>query len=473
MLKLKNKKNENIKVKKEKRRLDDNQKMKLIKRVVIICFIIIALELIIMLGTYIFRENNIDYRDGLNDIKAINGGYIGAGSSNFRNSKDVSKKIYTHTIVETGEQEKIIANQAKIVKYDSDMNIVWERTFPCDYDSVFYNVLPVSDGYVAVGSYVYEYEQLNLETRDGLIVKYDLNGNMLWSKNYQVLGDTEFYKIIESDGNYIVVGQSIYENMELGNHATGGGIIVKYDKNGEVLAKNNYGGNKSGLFNDIVEVEDGYIVCGRDAANYGIIIKFAKDFNREDADTVFISKKVIWNTTYPSDKLSFTDSAGFTDLEIINNKIYVTSAINVSEEKDDKENLISQHDACLLVFDMKGKFEKKYTFGGSGLDRYDGMIVDDNSIIVIGTTESNDIEIEGYHKMNNKTAIMVKYDLEGNILEKKYCGEKNNTIFTRIIKIDDNKNLVVGTTNAIRGLFGYDYQSITNFYDNKLNLLDK
>ena len=473
-MKLKRKKDENVKVKKERRKLDNNQKMKLIKRIVIICFAIIALELIIMAGTYIVREYKVDYQDGLNDIKVISDGYIGAGSSNFRNSKDVSKKVYTHTIPETGEKERVIANQAKLVKYDSDMDIVWERTFPCDYDSVFYNVLPVSDGYVAVGSYIYDYKQIDLRTRDGLIVKYDLNGNIVWSKNYQVLGDTEFYKVIEStDGNYIVVGQSIYENLELGNHATGGGVIVKYDKNGEVLARNNYGGNKSGLFNDVVEVEDGYIVCGRDAANYGIVIKFQKDFNREDADTVFISKKVMWNTTFPTDKLSFTDSMGFTDLEIVNNKIYVTSAINVSEEKDEKENLIHQHDASLLVFDMKGKFERKYTFGGSSLDRYDGMIVNNDNIIVIGTTNSKDIEIDGHHKKENQTAIMVKYDLEGNILEKEYYGEKNNTAFTRIIKVSDNKNLVVGTTNSKKGLFGYDYQVITNFYDNDLNLLDK
>lgn len=473
MLKLKRKKDEDIKVKKERRKLDNNQKMKLIKSIVIICFVLITVELIIMAGTYIFRENNIDYIDGLNDIKIIDDGYIAVGTSNFKNSKDVSKKLYEHTIPENGEKETIIANQAKLVKYDSDMNIVWERTFPCDYDSAFYSVINVSDGYVAVGSYIYEYEQIDLRLRDGLIVKYDLDGNIVWSKNYQVLGDTEFYKVIESDGNYIVVGQSIYENLELGNHATGGGIIIKYDTNGEVVAKNNYGGNKSGLFNDIVEIDDGYIVCGRDAANYGIIVKFKKDFNREDADTVFISKKVVWNTTFPNDKLSFTDSAGFTDMEIIGDKIYVTSAINVSEEKDDEGNLISQHDAGLLVFDMNGKFEKKYTFGGSDVDRYDGITVNDNNIIVIGTTNSKDVDIENYHGNDNTTAIMVKYDLDGKILDKAYYGEKNNTTFTRIIKIDDNKNLIVGTTNSNKGLFGYDYQSITNFYDNDLNLLDK
>ena len=243
----------------------ENKKLKLIKKIIYICIGILSIELLLMLSVYMKREYAIDYQDGLNDIKELTDGYIAVGYSNFRNSKSVSKKKYVHTIPDSNEKENIIASQARIARYDNNLDILWEETFPCDYDSIFYHVLPVSDGYIAVGSYVYEYEQIDLNTRDGLIVKYDLEGNILWHDNYQVLGDTEFLKVIESDGNYIVIGQSIYENFELGTHITGGGIILKYDKEGKLIAKNNFGGNKSGIFNDIIEVDDGYIVCGRDA----------------------------------------------------------------------------------------------------------------------------------------------------------------------------------------------------------------
>lgn len=472
-MKLMKKKDNNINVKKEKRKLDDKQKLKLIKRIVIICFAIIAIELIIMGVTYINHEYSINYLDGLTDVEVLNDGYIAVGSSNFRNSKDVSKKVYTHIITETSKEERIIANQAKLVKYNKDLEIVWERTFDCKYDSSFNDVIKVDDGYVAVGKYVYEYSQIDLHTTDGLIVKYDLNGNMLWYKNYQILGDTSFTKVIESNGNYVVVGQSIYENLEVGNHTNGGGVIVSYDKNGELLAQNNYGGNKSGLFNDIHEVEDGYIVCGKDAANYGILLKFKKDFNREQDDSELVSKKIIWNTTFPSDKLSFTSTDGFTDLEVVGDKIYITSAINISENKDKDGNILSQHDAGLLVFDKNGRYQKKYIFGGDKLDRYDGIIVNNDSIIVIGCTTSTDIKLDNYAGTQEQSAIIVKYDLEGNILEKKYYGEKNNTAFTRIVKINDDENIVVGTTNSKKGILGYDYQSVINFYDNDLNLLDK
>ena len=450
------KKNEDLKQNKSEK------KSKLIKKIVIGCIAVIVLELIIMLGTYIYRENKIDYIDGLNDIQEIKNGYIAVGYSNFRNSATISKKTYTHTVPETGEKENVIANQARIAKYDSDMELIWEQTFPCEYDSTYYNVLAVEDGYIAVGSYVYDYEQIDLNVRDGLIVKYDLDGKILWHKNYQVLGDTEFFNVIESDGNYIVIGQSIYENMEIGNHISGGGIILKYNKDGELLAKNNYGGNKSGVFNDIVEVEDGYILCGRDAANYGVVVKFKKDFDRDPKDYDVITKKVEWSRSY-----SNTDEAGFTKLAIKDDKIYLSGAVNVSNQKDSEGNPIYKYDAGIVVYNTSGKYLNKYTFGGSNNDRYNSMYFNEDNIIAIGVTMSKDIDIPDYPKYETKTGIIVKYDLNGKILEKTYFGGEKEDIFTRIIKVDD-KYLVVGTTNSERGLFGNDYQPIMNTYDENL-----
>ena len=68
---------------------------------------------------------------------------------------------------------------------------------------------------------------------------------------------------------------------------------------------NNYGGNKSGLFNDVIEVEDGYIVCGRDAANYGIIIKIEVNNNcyySDELDLKIIMHLIlilVWKNVFP------------------------------------------------------------------------------------------------------------------------------------------------------------------------------
>ena len=203
----------------------------------IICLSIVVIELIVMLIMHLVRESKITYIDALYHIENVdNSYYIAAGSSNFKHSRYNNTFLYEYTSEEDKNNvQKIYAEKAKLVKLDKELNVVFESTFKSDYDSCFYDVSKVEDGFIAVGSYIYDKKQIGLKTRDGLIVKYDFDGKVLWSKNYQVLGDTEFKDILVVEDGFIVVGQSIYENMEIGNHPDGGGIIVKYDFDGNII----------------------------------------------------------------------------------------------------------------------------------------------------------------------------------------------------------------------------------------------
>ena len=335
------KKNKNLnKVNDDINKKESIFKNKTLKKIFIICGCIILIELLLMLIMYMKNENKIKYVDTLNNIHLINNDYyLLAGSSNFRYSKYNKKKVYRldNENVSTG-YENIIAEQAKLVKYDLDLNILWEKTFECDYDSTFYDAVKVQDGIIAVGSYIYKYDQIALKTRDGLIVKYDNDGNFMWFKNYQILGDTEFYRVIDVSDGIIAIGQSIYENNEIGNHDIGGGIIVKYDYEGNIIWKNNLGGNKSGSFNDIAVVQDGYIVCGKDGANYGLIAKFNLNGER------------VWQ--YSTYNLYVTNSNGFNAIKLYNNELYIASSVNVSDEVDSESNPIYSFNACIYVYNL-------------------------------------------------------------------------------------------------------------------------
>ena len=305
--------------------------MKLLKKIIIFCIVIIAIELLAMLVMKIINERKIDYIDNLNDVIMVDNYYIGVGVSDFNNSSFVSKKYYSY------KEGKMLATQAKIAKYDENMNTIWESTIDSKYDSTFYSVLKVSDGYIAVGSYITDSKQIANDTRTAILVKYDLDGKLLWQKDYTFLSDTEFYKIIDDgNDNYVIIGQSIYANMEMGMNILGGGIIMRYDKDGNLLAHNNYGGNKSGIFNDIIKVDDGYIVCGKDAVNYGILIKFKKDFDRDDGDVNMITKKVLWQKTY-----SNTDLVGFTNMIKVDNQnqvnVYFLESFDSSESYENSK----------------------------------------------------------------------------------------------------------------------------------------
>ena len=441
-------------MKKEKKKEIKKDRTNLIKRIVIICGVIILIELIAMLFIKVMRERNISHVDSINDLIMIDNGYIAVGVSDFDSSKNVSTKIYEYTDSTTKEKTNILANQSKIAKYDKNMNLVWENTFDNKYDSTFYSVLKVSDGYIAVGSLVSKYEQIEVNVRDALIVKFDDNGKVKWHKTYHVLSDTEFYKIIDDgDDNFVVIGQSIYENMEMGSHITGGGIIVRYDKDGNMLAHNNYGGNKSGSFNDIIKVDDGYIVCGKDATNYGIIVKFKKDFDRDDKDINLITKKIDWQRTY-----SNTDSVGFSAMVMNKDTIYSIGAINVSNEKDDKGNIKFKYDAGIVLYNTKGKYLGKYSIGDSTYHRFNSGILKDDNIILTALLDYDHI-----NKTEKQESMIVKFNITDNkFSDKKIIESEADYIINKIVGLD--KDMILGSSKTKCSIYGCEYEPVISIY---------
>ena len=445
---------------------NSNGLKKIAKIVIIIGFIIIILELVTMYAMHLIRESKVTYIDTLYNIKNINNDYyLAVGGSNFKHSKYNDMSTFTY-IDKEGKENKVYAEKAKLVKYDKELNTIFEKSFKSDYNSIFYDATVKDNSIYVVGCYIYDEKQINLKTTDGLLVKYDLDGNFIWSKNFQILGDTKFKKIIVEDDGLIVVGQSIYENMEVGNHDLGGGIIIKYDFEGNIIWKNNFGGNKSGIFNDIVRVSDGYIVCGKDAVNYGLIVKFSLDGQR------------LWVKNYAN-----TDDIGMSSLKIKDDKIDIASAINVSDETTSEGKAIFEYNACIFVYDLNGELLNTYTIGGNKKDRFNSLLMLDNSIIAIGYTESSNIDINDLNYKKDKTeGIIVEFDYEGKIINKKtYSGSKNEdltgiteSILNTEDKINNTKSyIVVGYTNSKRSLFkgnNKDYFSKVIKYNQKLEI---
>ena len=429
------------------------KKDKFIKRLFIIGILIIAIELLGMLVIKVMRERDINHLDVLNDIIKVDDGYIGVGTSDFSSSSFVDKIVYSYTNSETKKSQNIIANQSKIAMYDKDFKLVWENTFKNSYDSSFYGVLKVDDGYVAVGNLVSKESQIDVNVRDALIVKFDFNGKEIWHQTYHVLSNTEFYKVIDDgDGNLVVIGQSIYENMEVGSHITGGGIIVRYDKDGNLLAHNNYGGNKSGSFNDIIKVDDGYIVCGKDATNYGILVKFKKDFNRDSKDNNLITKKVVWQRSFAN-----TDTLGFTSMLLKGDTIYTVGAINVSGEKDKDDKPIYKYEAGIVLYNTKGKYLGKYSLEEDIHHRFNSVILNNDNLLLIGL-----LDVDNKNK-DKQDSFSIEFNLKDNKFNnKKELTDKNDYVVNKIVNFD--KKIIIGTSMSKCSIYGCEYEPIIKEY---------
>lgn len=225
---------------------------KIILIIVIFCVIILLIDLIYYYF-FIKKDNSFKF-DSINSFFHGDQYYIAVGSNNNDSYE-----------------------RAKISKYDEKNKKVWEQIYSRGYNSAFFGVANDGDNIIAVGDYEATKKEHNDSVRSALIVKYDKDGKMLTEKSFQVLGDSKFTNVLVVDDGYIVVGQSIYENMTLGFSNDGGAFIIKYDKELNEVWKHNYGGSKSAIYNDLVIVDDSIYSVGKDSSRLGIISKYTLD----------------------------------------------------------------------------------------------------------------------------------------------------------------------------------------------------
>ncbi len=397
---------------------------KALKVVAIVCGVIIVLEFLIMGIQYLIRENNTVYSDAYQTIDMNEEYMVAVGGSDFKHSQN-----YDYT----GGVER-----AKVGIYDHEGSMIRELRYEEGYDSTFYSVKLVEDGFIAVGGCAFTEYQRDNNIRTGIVVKYDFDGNIVWQQKYDVLSDTEFFEIVLLDDGFVVVGQSIYENLELGNHTTGGGIIVKYDYDGNVIWFNNYGGNKSGRFNDVAVTDTGIVTVGKDSKDTGTIVFFNFNGERE------------WVRNY-----SYTDSEGFQGVAVFNHQIYAVGSSKVWTDTGDSElddqRATTNTQGLIACYDTTGKmlFEKNY--GGSNYERFEDVIVDGENLYLVGHTTSHDLEIETFKEdADIMTGWLVKTDLNGEMLKQLiFGGTKDDNLLS--IKKNGDHFIVVGFSKSNNG----------------------
>ena len=295
-------------------------------------------------------------------------------------------------------------------------------------------------------------------------MKYDFDGNVVWSRRFKALSNTKFTNILVENDGYVVVGQSIYENLELGNHTIGGGIIVKYDLDGNVVWNSNFGGNKSGIFNDIAKVSDGYIVVGKDSKDTGLVVKYNFAGERQ------------WIRNY-----SYTDTEGFQGVVSNKDEYYVVGSKKIWEDTGDPEKdnarAATNTEALIVKYNSDGTQAWEKTFGGSSYERFYDVLLDGESLYLVGHFTSSDIDVPLKTKNSEMmTGLLVKMDLDGNIIAKNSFGGSNNDNLLNIVKNKD-QYLVLGVSNSkdkdlkSYSFNGKDYHGILFAIDSSLNVI--
>ena len=401
--------------------------IKIYKIIIIVLVALLVVE-IIYFGIKIYnnRKDSMFYNVASNVILKDEKNYIGVGSSDFRYSK--------FNKYDNG-YEKAIITEVKNGEVTKEVGLIK------GFDGRYNDVVKVSDGYIAVGRIEMTKEQHEEGMSEGLIVKYDNNLKQVWRKNLSILEKTEFKKVKIDKENIVVVGTSVYSNGYIGNHTTGGGILVKYNQSGKELMRVNYGGPYTGIFNDIIIEDNSYVVVGLGKSNSGVIIRYSKDGKKLD-----------------SGSYGYTDKSGFNAVVKKDSNYYVATT-KVVNPKD-----LSNYSAAIVKFDKNFKELDSVKYSDNSINYFNDIEVYNNSIYVCGYV--------GEPKDNTaiSDAVIVKYDKDLYEKEKDFIKGNKNDFYSNIYLEKDNIYVLGYANSKLKeyNVNGYDYSSFIKKYNSNL-----
>jgi len=318
---------------------------------------------------------------------------------------------------------------AIIVNYDKNDKIKWTKTFGGSSGDAFNSVAATSNGYVAVGYSASHDTDLTLQDgmQNAIIVNYDKEGKVEWKKELgNVNSDNSFNSVAATSDGFVTAG---YSNNDA--------VIVKYDTSGNQIWLKRFGGSESDRYHSVIATSDGYVVVGETASEDGDIV----DNNRGVPNALIVKYdldgNVMWKKTYDNRFVAAYRSIVATD------DGYLVAGMD-------------WYDALIVKYDLDGNVKWKKTFGGSYTDVFNSVTTTSDGFIAVGDSTSTDHDLEHLNK-GGQDAIMVKYDHDGHLLWKKTVGGSRYDVFNAVTETEQGV-IAVGYSTSYDG----DLRAIMN-----------
>jgi hypothetical protein len=145
---------------------------------------------------------------------------------------------------------------AYILRTDKKGTLIWQKTFGgLDWDFANDLVLASDGGIVVCGNT----SSFGAGKKDGLMLKYDLAGNLIWQKIIGGIENEELRSVIKTNDNLLA---SVGLTQSKGD-VNGDCYFVKFDLNGDTLFTKYFGGPGKDHANDIVQKNSSeFVICG-------------------------------------------------------------------------------------------------------------------------------------------------------------------------------------------------------------------
>jgi hypothetical protein len=287
-------------------------------------------------------------------------------------------------------------------------NVIWAKTYGGTADDRAFFALPVSDGFLVVGST----RSIVVNTTVGWVLRIDGVGDQVWNKTYLEGFGTEIRYAVNLTDGYLLVGNEFFAS------GAENGYVAKIDNQGNLLWKTILSnGETDKLFSGIAN-PDGFVVFGLasstlNGASAGWAVKLDLNGN------------VIWNKTYGTAE----DSALRTGV-LAEDGDYVAAGYMNSTGN-------SIYTFYLLKVDPNGNIIWNKTYGGVNSAKAYSMTQAPDGYVLVGDIES---------PIASTDAWVVRVDLNGNMLWSKELGGKIADSPAYITQAQGGGYLVAGFT---------------------------
>lgn len=346
------------------------------------------------------------------------------------------------------------ANDYWVLKYNSNFELDWEKSFGGSSEDRAYKIIQLLDGSYLINGYSLSedfYVGENNGQKDIWIVKLDTNGQIIWKKSFGFGGDEEGFSIIETiDGGILACGyldvtasggqgnSLMYRNVL---HGVGDFWVIKMDYDGEVEWRRYYGGSNNDRAYDLLETDNGqFIIVGSTESN---------DFdisNSNGSYDFWIIK--LSNKGELIDEYTFGGSEIDNCYKIIQNdsKSYILVGNTRSQDGDILDNK-GFSDIWVINMSIDGEILWQKTYGGSSFDSASGICrTQDGHFMIVGNTRSIDGDIDKNKGQNDIWVLKINND--GKLKWQKTFGGTGYDLANDIIELKDKTIIVVGESNS-------------------------
>ncbi len=352
-------------------------------------------------------------------------GTIVFGANSFSKDKDIPTNSGPNDIV--------------ISKMDPDGEILWLTTEGGTGNDWIYNMVKTNDGgIVAVGfsESTNGTFSANHGKRDGIILKFDGAGNLVWKKILGGSNDEVFYDLIATtDGGFIVAGNSNSIDGDLQDITTSvplnfAGWLLKIDENGNIIWQHLIGNEISaGFFRVVNGIDGGYFLAGSQVSYL------------PDTPNHYGGSDIVITKVDATGNLEWTKNLGGTSTDqpkdlLVDNGNYLLLGSTESADIDIPSNR-GKSDAVLFSIDVNGDLNWVETYGFLKTDKLEQITLADNgNYLLSGIT------------LTPSNSWLLVVDDQGNKISEKLTDELQSGSYRDMIRNRDGAYTFVGTTDS-------------------------